>query len=229
MANEVQLSILKQGVEVWNKWREENPDVKIDFTKANLWGKILRDAQFKDANLDEADLSEADLTNANLQRASLNYCDLHEAVLDETNFNKASLAGANLYASQLLDTRLSECQLVAANLSGAYVRGCDFTNAQVGFTNFGNLDLRQANGLDSTFHHAASQISTDTFTRSQGKIPETFLRGCGLSDWEIEMSRLYNPDLSNEQINNIQYKMYDLRATQALQISPLFISYSHGD
>ena len=25
------LEILKQGVEVWNKWREKNPDVKVDF------------------------------------------------------------------------------------------------------------------------------------------------------------------------------------------------------
>ena len=30
MANEEQLSILKQGVEVWNKWRKENPNVRID-------------------------------------------------------------------------------------------------------------------------------------------------------------------------------------------------------
>jgi hypothetical protein len=41
--------------------------------------------------------------------------------------------------------------------------------------------------------------------------------------------KLYNPDLSNDEVNKILYRMYDLRATQALQISPLFISYSHGD
>ena len=56
-----------------------------------------------------------------------------------------------------------------------------------------------------------------------------FLRGCGLPDWEIEGVKLHNPGLSNEQVNEILYKMYELRATQALQISPLFISYSHGD
>ena len=26
MADEEQVALLKQGVEVWNKWREENPD-----------------------------------------------------------------------------------------------------------------------------------------------------------------------------------------------------------
>lgn len=40
---------------------------------------------------------------------------------------------------------------------------------------------------------------------------------------------MYNSNLTNEEINDIQYKFYDLRATQSLQISPLFISYSHGD
>ena len=64
---------------------------------------------------------------------------------------------------------------------------------------------------------------------SKGKIPATFLRGCGLSDFEIESAKLYNPDLTNQEINDILYKIFDLRAHQAIQISPLFISYSHAD
>jgi len=64
---------------------------------------------------------------------------------------------------------------------------------------------------------------------SKGKIPEAFLRGCGLSDWEIESAKLYNPDLTNDEIVKIQYRIYELRATQAFQINPLFISYSHQD
>ena len=55
------------------------------------------------------------------------------------------------------------------------------------------------------------------------------LRGCGLSDWEIEYAKLYNPDLSNQEIDEILYKIHDMRAQQPLQISPLFISYSHAD
>ncbi len=30
MADEEQLSILKQGVEAWNKWREENNEIVCD-------------------------------------------------------------------------------------------------------------------------------------------------------------------------------------------------------
>ena len=91
------------------------------------------------------------------------------------------------------------------------------------------MDLSQTTGLQDVIHNGPSTIGTNTLVLSKGKIPEVFLRGCGLSDWEIQVSKLYDPDLSNEEINDIQYKMYDLRATQALQISPLFISYSHAD
>jgi len=40
---------------------------------------------------------------------------------------------------------------------------------------------------------------------------------------------LYDPSLSNEEINNIQYRIHDLRVRRAFQINPLFISYSHAD
>ena len=41
MANEEQLAILKQGVEVWNKWKEENRLIDIDLSGANLGEAIL--------------------------------------------------------------------------------------------------------------------------------------------------------------------------------------------
>jgi hypothetical protein len=36
MANPEHLNILKQGVEVWNQWRKENPGVEGDLTHADL-------------------------------------------------------------------------------------------------------------------------------------------------------------------------------------------------
>lgn len=52
---------------------------------------------------------------------------------------------------------------------------------------------------------------------------------CGLSDWQIESVKLHQPELSNEEITTILYKLYALCAHQAVQINPLFISYSHTD
>jgi hypothetical protein len=36
MAGEEHVALLKQGVVVWNKWREENPDIRLDLIGADL-------------------------------------------------------------------------------------------------------------------------------------------------------------------------------------------------
>ena len=41
MANEEYLEILKQGVDVWNRRREENPEVRPDLRAADLRGANL--------------------------------------------------------------------------------------------------------------------------------------------------------------------------------------------
>ena len=50
MADNNQIAILSQGVEAWNKWREENPDVLID----------LKNAKLMHMNLENANLAKAD-------------------------------------------------------------------------------------------------------------------------------------------------------------------------
>ena len=53
MANDEHVALLKKGVDAWNKWRLENPDIIYpDLSKANLGG----------ANLSGADLMGADLS-----------------------------------------------------------------------------------------------------------------------------------------------------------------------
>ena len=55
------------------------------------------------------------------------------------------------------------------------------------------------------------------------------MRGCGMSDWEMKSAKLYRQGLSAKEVNDIVYRIYDLRANKAIQINPLFISYSHND
>ncbi len=84
MANPEHLEILKQGVEVWNRWREENPDTQPDLKQAEL---SLNPVQINvSSNLINANLSGADLTGATLVGARLTGADL----------TGADLIGANL-------------------------------------------------------------------------------------------------------------------------------------
>ena len=234
MANEEQLEILNKGIETWNKWREDSPDVEIDLTLADLMG-----ANLADANLKGADLAGADLTDSNLARADLTGADLIRAVLTGAVLRGTDLMGANLSDVDFRNTNLmftdlrranlTETDLKEANLTGAYLMGANLSNSYMGDTILGNNNLSLSFGLDTIFHLGPSRISTDTIRESKGRIPVDFLRGCGLSDLEIEYAKLYNPDMSNEEINKILYKIYDLRANQPLQFSSLFISYSHAD
>jgi hypothetical protein len=101
------------------------------------------------------------------------------------------------------------------------------TSAHIGGSYFVGLDLRQARGLEEVVGNGESFVDSLTLRRSGGQIPEAFLAACGLQDWEIAAARLYDPDLSNEQISDIQSEVFRLRAQQTLRIGSLFISYSH--
>jgi uncharacterized protein YjbI with pentapeptide repeats len=224
MANEEQLVILKEGAMTWNNWRVKNPNVPLDLSKAELNRTYLCGAHLMHANF-----SEARLSGVNLSRSQLKGASFFSANLDVADLSNADLGQANLKHAQLAGADLSKAELRGTNLTGAYLSGCNFSGTVVDDTIFASVNLSEAIGLQNVHHRGPSHISVNTFILSKGKIPEAFLRGCGVSDWEIEVAKLYNPDLSNEEINNIQYKIYDFRATQALQISPLFISYSRDD
>ena len=62
MANEEQLAILRQGVEVWNQWRNKEPRIKIDLVEADLNGANLHKVNLIGADLNQAKLTGTDLT-----------------------------------------------------------------------------------------------------------------------------------------------------------------------
>ncbi len=90
---------------------------------------------------------------------------------------QADLSFADLSFADLDEANLSRAHLIQAHLSGA-----DLSEASVGLTIFGALDLRTVKGLETLHHTYPSTIGTDTIERSQGDLPEAFLRGAGLSD-----------------------------------------------
>jgi hypothetical protein len=234
MADESHLSLLKQGVEAWNRSRKQDLSIEPDLRNANLRGADLSEANLKKANLRNAKLRDAKLRGANLDGAQLHRALLHRADLSlaslwSADLSEANLRSANLSQANLLWASLSQADLDKANLSGAGLRCADlsetnlkganlwradlgfaiFERVTIGFTNFGGVDLSTCNGLDLVEHSGPSTLGVDSIIRSKGQIPEAFLRGVGLPDEWID----YIPSLVGD----------------GIQFFSCFISYSSLD
>ena len=246
MPNQNHFEIVEQGVDAWNKWRDENPEIEPDLSDVDLSDKRLNNANFGEtdlrrsnlsntdlrganlvradlraanirkasfnlarmceANLSEAylresDLSEADLKRAYFIRADLVRVDLWETDLTKADFRWAYLIGtdlkqANLTQADLRWAHLSESNLSQANLSQANLikasiiktnlHHSNFKNVLMAWTNFGDVDLSLTKELFTAQHFGPSSIGIDTIMRSNGKIPETFLREIGVSENVIQ-------------------------------------------
>jgi len=148
MANDEHLAILKQGVEVWNKWRDENQYVRPDLSGTDLSGANLFRADLFMANLSGADLFMANLSGADLFMADLSGADLRGADLFmpelETYLRAADLYGANLSGANLSGAGLFDANLSYADLSRANLSEADLERSQVIGTNFYNATLTGA-------------------------------------------------------------------------------------
>ena len=93
-----------------------------------------------------------------------------------------------------------------------------------------DADLSQAEGLTEVRHGGPSRTILAGLPRSEGRsLPASFLAGCGVADWEIELAKLHDPSVPDELGQEITNTAFQLRFSGPIQISPLFISYSHAD
>jgi len=246
MANSEHQELLRQGVGTWNEWRKKNADVMPDFSDAHLKAMDLSGAYLRNASF-----RGADLTEVNFRRS---YDVLQERAWNETNpfllvpgdywldgieiamgstdlryarFEFADLGSANLQQAVLTHTYFVNSVLINVDLSGAFLGDTIFCNVDLSNAELKKIEFRSPCSIDiRTLKSLASSQLADLKRKREA---ESFLRGCGLSDWEIEAANLQRPELSNEEINDTLYRIHYLRAHQAIQINPLFISYSHRD
>jgi uncharacterized protein YjbI with pentapeptide repeats len=86
MANEEHIHILKQGAEVWNKWRTGNPNVVPDLSSAQLSGvnfSALAPATFRPVYFPRyCNFQNVDFEFATLHAATFRLADLKGASFD---------------------------------------------------------------------------------------------------------------------------------------------------
>ncbi len=199
MANEEHLARLKQGVEAWNQWRDEHPEIRPDFREANLQDAELseanlQDAELSEANLQDAELSEANLTDANLTRADLTRADLTEAglfgaILIDANLAEAGLAEANLLNANLTRANLREAELCGAILINANLAAADLTRADLT-----EARLYGANLIDANL--AAADLTRAMLVEAKlDGVNLTGSRVYGIAAWNVCLAGAQQSDL----------------------------------
>jgi hypothetical protein len=149
MANPEHLSILKQGVKIWNEWRKINHDVIPDLCGICLDGIDLWEANLSYAKLCRTYGHSFYAIRANFSEADLSNVSFHNCRLNGSNFEKANLIDAGLYSCDCLFASfryadLQKAQLCASNLQSDFY-GADLSKTDLRGSHLMLANLQKAN------------------------------------------------------------------------------------
>ena len=216
MSDEEQVGILQvtileeEGVEAWNKWRKDNPDVEINLRKAylltaNLLTANLSGADLREACLREANLFEANLRGANFRRADLRGADLRETNLEGANLFEADLRGVNLEGVNLFEADLRGVNLEGANLEGADLRGANLEGADLRGADLFKADLSETDLFEADLNGADLRIADFREADLSGaNLRRADLRRADLFETNLSGADLFEADLSEAKLKMVQ-------------------------
>jgi hypothetical protein len=197
----------KKGVNEWNAWRARNLAIAPpDLQGANLNNADMRRAFLKNMLLCDADLRGADLRQTNCSGTDFSGSKLGGSHLVEADFGRANFTETDLTAADMRST-----DLWAANFDMTILTSTKMANASVGSTHWIDVDLSGVADLASIQHLGPSTISVATLLKSNGRIPESFLIGCGVPQ------------------NLVEYLSGLIAGMQPIQFYSCFISHSSKD
>src|SRR5262249_27008335 len=148
-------------------------------------------------------LAEVNLHKSNLCKAHISISDLTGANLSVADLRDAKVQGVSLVGADLTATNLSGAVITDAIFGRIHIQvpftvqyrlsmdlsATNFTHARIGGCFFHDVDLSRVMGLDTVIHSCPSSLDISTMFLSHGKIPDSFLRGCGVPDTLIEYQR----------------------------------------
>lgn len=227
-----------------------------NLARADLSGANLMNAELGGARLDYVDFSDANLRGARLidgpyvfeEDLSSDPIGVMSNLVEEVNYeggqwtikedgrnghsyglsNPFVVQGVRERPASLNGARLDRADLRRALVVNTRLAGASLVGAKLGDTVIDAI-LTDTEGLDTISHSSRSYLGIRALSRLPNPIPTDFLRGCGLSDWEISLAGLYSPKLTDQQVTEILYEIHSARATATIQFYSVFISYSHSD
>ena len=189
MANQEQINILKQGVERWNQWRNENPDQEIDLSQTDFntaeYGKaqVTRRSTFGTRG-NVATLQGVNLSGVNFSHAALHGTNFNGANLSEADLSDSDLMDANLFEVNLTRAKLCRAKLRKADLEGADLTEADLRGAELQEADIDNAKLCRADLTGANLNHAQLVRANVTGARISG----SSVYGIGVWDLEGEFA-----------------------------------------
>jgi|SRR6266487_412908 len=209
MANQEHLDILKQGVDNWNQWRREHPEIRPDLIGADLGKTNLSEANLSESDLYDARLYDATLTKANLRNAHLNGADLRFAYLNGTDLSGAYLSGAQVNEAHinekanLNEANLRRADLEGADLSGSYLIGAYLEGANLDGALLIEADLSGANFFQARLNGAVlNKAILSSANLSLVDFRYASLVGANISNANLDGAILVNTDLTGAILTN---------------------------
>lgn len=165
---------------------------KVDLSGCKASPSLFVNTRFRAVSLAGANLGGSSWNNCLLQSVEADAASFDMAAMDDSSFDGSRLARATFSRAELVrtafrysdlsyasfqDATLSQVMLASSQLHLAQFSGAQLLEAQIE-----NVDLSEAVGLEATLHRTPSSIGVDTLYLSGGRIPESFLRGCGVPE-----------------------------------------------
>ncbi len=222
MADQERLDMLKQGVESWNTWRSENPNLQPDLSKADLRATDISTTKFEedpnmvgftwwttlDAKITDAEFQAISTKTAHNQKTTKQNTDQPTVAttiylnLKGANLSRANLSGKDLRNVDFTETDLKGANLTGANLNGANLSqtnlsGADFTDANLTDANLTSANLSRTN-FDSTKLQDADLTGANV---KEAKIRKADLRRVNLSEANLCAKELTGANLSGANLS----------------------------
>jgi uncharacterized protein YjbI with pentapeptide repeats len=226
MANEQHLSIIKDGIATWNRWRSENPEVRPDLSGANLMHMNMEGANLYRANLCEAVLTHSKAANAIFASADLRGLTAVNVCFQNADFTYCSMgtqvgARTNLTGSDLRYTIFDNADLQRVDFTTA-----DLRHAKLRFTNpvgiavrasLERADLREADlshaWFNSSFAENANFLGANLeYAHFSGANLEwACMRYAKLDNMDLSGASLRNAFIDHSSLRNVNLEDVDLR------------------
>ena len=197
MANQEHVDVLKQGVEAWNKWREQygiRPDLsEADLSGSNLSGAWLYQTNFYKANLSDTFIQATNLFECDFRHALLCRADFNHSLLDKADLSYANLNEASIYLAHCENSIFHKADLHNAQIFDTKFRRADFNQADLSQAN-----LREANLIDANL----SETNLTDANLIGAILSGTNLSGANLSGANLYRAILVNTNLTCANLSN---------------------------